>query len=275
MFRNIEPAEQIQYLKEIDVYGYVHIPSYLNTEVVTSLKKMVENHYVKDTQYKGVPQRDKSDKILYNLQNKDKIFIDILGGPALKNILMQKLNDRYYRFLPDDVPNYILNYYNARSSGQKLDYHIDSHIPVTGNRTWLMQAAFVLEDQDETNGCAVVVPGSHLMAHYTDRELIKNTPLVAHAGDLLIWDSRLWHGTGENKTGRSRWVLIATFSMWWIKQAMDITRSLPGKIYAELSTEQKALLGFCSIPPADEKTRINTKTGYESLMPSVLDYYKT
>jgi hypothetical protein len=27
-------------------------------------------------------------------------------------------------------------------------------------------------------------------------------------------------------------------------------------------------MGFCSIPPADERERINTKTGYDALKPT-------
>ena len=69
--------------------------------------------------------------------------------------------------------------------------------------------------------------------------------------------------------------LIATFSRWWVKQAMNMTRSLPEEIYQSLTDRQKQMLGFCAIPPADEFTRINTKCGYEALLPSVADYYRT
>jgi len=187
---------------------------------------------------------------------------------------MEFLNDPYYRFLPPEVPNYVLSYFNARSSGNKLDLHIDSHIPVPGPRTWSMQMAYVLEDQAEDNGCTTVVPGSHLAGTFTDRDLNKMERVYAKAGDIVFWDSRLWHGTLENVSGRSRWALIATFTSWWVKPSMDATRSLPEEIYQELSNAQKVLLGFCSIPPKDETKRINTKTGYEALLPTVKEYYQ-
>ena len=34
-------------------------------------------------------------------------------------------------FLPKEKPNFIINYFNARSSGNKLDLHIDSWIPLS------------------------------------------------------------------------------------------------------------------------------------------------
>lgn len=136
-----------------------------------------------------------------------------------------------------------------------------------------MQAAFVLEDQDEENGCTTIVPGSHRLGTYTDREFGPVRPLHSKPGDIVIWDSRLWHGTLPNKSNRTRWSFIATFTSWWVKPAMDATRSLPDEIYRELRSDQKALLGFCSIPPANEMQRSNTKCGYDALLPSVRDYY--
>lgn len=117
--------------------------------------------------------------------------------------------------------------YNARSSGKFLDLHIDSLVPARGDFTWAMQAAFVLEDMDEENRFTVVEPANHQSGNYSDRPLTKRCPLSAKAGDIVIWDSRLWHGTLDNMADRSRLVLIATFTRWWVKQSMDMTRKLP------------------------------------------------
>jgi ectoine hydroxylase-related dioxygenase (phytanoyl-CoA dioxygenase family) len=273
--RQITDSEYVQHLKNIEVYGYTVVKSFLSTNLVGILKSLVIDCHQKSAinSYVGVPQRDAGDKILYNLQNKDKLFIDILCDQFIRALLIKKLNDEFYRFLPENAPNYILSYYNARSSGSALDLHIDSHIPAAGGYAWAMQVAFILEKQDQNNGCTVVVPGSHQSGRYTDRGLENVSPVITDPGDLVVWDSRLWHGTLENKSGSSRWSLIATFTRWWLKQSMDMTRSLPDAIYQELSNEQKSILGFCSIPPVSESDRINTKTGYDSLLPHVSDYY--
>jgi len=272
---NFYEKNSSQHQKNLEIYGYTHISDFLAPDVIHRAKELVnQNHsVVENVEAVGRPTRDKADQIVYQLHNIDKLFTDLLVDPVVKSLLIKKLNDPFYRFLPPDVPNYILSYYNARSSGLALDLHIDSYVPNPGEYTWSMQVVFVLDNMSEENGCTVVVPGSHRSGHYTDRELGNLRPLEAKAGDLLIWDSRLWHGTTENKSGASRWVLIATMTQWWIKQSMDITRSLPEKIYQELSDEQKALLGFCSTPPIDEKVRVNTKCGYEFLKSSVKDYY--
>ena len=268
------------HLKNIDYYGYTTIGSFLKDDAVSHLLKLINNQYNEinskgKVSYAGVPDRNENDKMLYSIYNINKCFIDLLTSKTIRKIGMHKLNDDYYRFLPEDVPNYILNYYNARSSGDKLDLHIDSYIPfISYQKTNAIQCVFLLEDSFVENGCTVVVPGSHKSANYTDRDFFNySKPITGKAGDLIIWDSRLWHGTMENISKRSRWALVATLTQWWCKQSMDIVRNVKNDIYLKCTDEQKQLLGFCSIPPVDEFERNNTKTGYDYLKKNVHDYF--
>ena len=167
--------------------------------------------------------------------------------------------------MPSKKPNYIINYFNARSSGNKLDLHIDSWIPYLGKKTHMMQFVFLLEKSTEDNGCTIAVKKSHRSGKFCNIKTKKITSIIGDPGDLIIWDSRLWHGTKENKNNVSRWAIVTTMSSWWVKQAMDMPKSLPQKIFKRCNNLEKQLLGFCSIPPADEAKRINTKCGYEIL----------
>ncbi len=254
-----------QKIKEIEINGFCKINNFLSKKINKDLLSLIEKEHFKykNVRYKGVPLRDNEDKILYNLQNKDYRFIKILSDKRIKTIAKYFLNDPYYRFLPHDKPNYILNYFNARSSGKKLDLHIDSWIPYIGKKTHMMQFVFLLEESKPTNGCTIVVKGSHKSGKFTNRKSKKIINLTGSAGDLIIWDSRLWHGTLENYDKSSRWAIVTTLSSWWIKQAMDMPKSLPKKIYKRCSNIERQILGFCSIPPKDEFERINTKTGYD------------
>jgi len=273
--KKISNLEIETHLKNLEVYGYTRMEGIISSSLVSLLKDKVGKHYskVENIASYGLPERDSQDKIIYNLQNKELEFIKLLTDSSIQKILTSKLNDIYYRMMDPKFPNYILSLFSARSSGLPLDLHIDSLIPSNGDFTWNMQVAYILDDMNEDNGCTVVVPGSHKSGKYTDRQLKNVTQIHAKSGDIVIWDSRLWHGALENKTGKSRWALIATFSRWWVKQGMDITRSLPNSIYQQLSDEQKLLMGFCSIPPAEESIRVVTKGGYDSLLPNVDDYY--
>ena len=156
--------------------------------------------------------------------------------------------------------------FNARSSGNKLDLHIDSWMPYLGKKIYMMQFVFLLEDSTKLNGCTTVVKGSHKSGKYTNRKFKNTLNLTGKAGDLIIWDSRLWHGTLSNYDKSSRWAIVTTLSSWWVKQAMDMPRGLPKKIFNKCTNLEKQLIGFCSMPPKDENQRINTKSGYEILL---------
>jgi ectoine hydroxylase-related dioxygenase (phytanoyl-CoA dioxygenase family) len=254
-------------IKEIEKNGFCVIKKFLPKKTVLELLKKVNFHYNrnKHRNYIGIPSRDNKDKILYNLQNKDHKFIKILTNKKILKIAKYFLNDETYKFLPSKKPNFIINYFNARSSGNKLDLHIDSWIPYLGKKTHMMQFVFLLEKSTEDNGCTIVVKKSHRSGQFSNNKSKKIISITGEPGDLIIWDSRLWHGTKENKSNVSRWAIVTTISSWWVKQAMDMPKSLPKKILKKCSNLEKQLLGFCSIPPVDETERINTKCGYEIL----------
>ncbi|HEY9870825.1 MAG TPA: phytanoyl-CoA dioxygenase family protein [Candidatus Obscuribacterales bacterium] len=272
--RDIQAGEMDQRLRELRAYGYTRLESLLTDAEVGKCLELLEALYEPHhPHFADRANLDNRDKFVWNLQFKNKFFLDLLVHPGLTQILKELLNDPFYKYLPPDAPNYILNYYNARSSGEALGMHMDTFLPATGDRTWTAQAAFFLEDSDIENGCTVVVPGSHRSGQFIDMQLAKVTPIPAKAGDVLMWDSRIWHGANANTNGQSRWSMIATFSCWWVKQRVDMTRGLPEAIYRELTDQQKILLGYCSIPPLNEHERLNFKCGYEALKPSVADYY--
>lgn len=260
-------AESIQLL---ETQGYVKIPNALTQDSVKHLLKKI-NYYCENApqvDQSTIPFLNRGHEVVYNLQNKDVEFIrTILGHQTLRALLMKLLNDEWYQQIPKENPNYILRTMVARNGKEAgLPLHIDSFIPNSGPYSWIAQVSFVLEDQYEENGCTIVVPGSHKSGRYATPEDMKDAiPIISKAGDMVLWDSRLWHGTTNNTTSKTRWAMIATFARWWVKQSYDVTGALPREIYHQLTNEEKSILGFCSCPPRDEMHRIDIKAGYEVL----------
>lgn len=256
--------------------GYCRLEGAYSESVVQEALAKVEEWYArsKETQLADVPFLNQDQPVVYNPQNKEFFFVEMLfESEFLQDLLIRFLNDKWYKQIPPDEPNYVLRSYVARSSNKKLPMHIDSFVPYQGPHPFTMQASFVLEDQNAENGCTIVVPGSHQSGEYTTQEAANDAiPLESRAGDMVIWDSRLWHGTTENRSGGTRWALIATFCRWWVKQHFATTYTLPQEFYEKLTDSQKAVLGFCTIPPLDERERIDLKSGYEELLPEVSMY---
>lgn len=281
--RKISESELEGHAQSLASDGYTVVKGFMSPVLVAYLKKRIDDLYRNAgprsahsaDNYGTTATNTKKDSIVWNLQNSDKIFIDLVSCRQLSSILKPILNDPFFTAIPKDDPNYILAYCNARSSAVQLPLHTDIYLPVEGTRTWGMQTIFALDDQTVDNGCMVCIPGSQNKGGYIDASFESATPLESQSGDLVIFSSRLWHGARANPTAQSRWAILASFRSWWVKQLTDIPRGLPEEIYGQLTSSQKALLGYCSIPPLNEFERISTKTGYDALRPRVRDYYQS
>lgn len=257
--------------------GYCVIPHAFGVERAEELLALAQRHFAQTEarQSDRMPFLNQDQPMVYNLQAKDRRYLEMLFGvPVMHRILHRFLNDEWFRPIPPDEPNYILRSYLARSSAHRMPIHIDSFVPYGGPFVFIMQASFILQDQTTENGCTVLVPGSHLREEYAPQTFDDAVPIETTAGDVVIWDSRVWHGALENQTDESRWALVATFQRWWLKQAFDIPGSLPQDLYDTLSPSQKAILGFCSVPYDTEMDGIDMKRGYELLPSRVANYRK-
>ena len=263
---------------ELQEKGYTKIEGVFGKDVVQELLRALHAIQAGLPALSGekTPFLNRGHDMLYNLQARDARFLRLfLDPPPLKALLIAALNDTWYKPIPQDACNFILRSLIARSGGPApMPLHIDAFIPGSGATTWAVQAAVVLEDQHPENGCTTVVPGSHRADRYADQAAVKSAvPLSSRAGDIVVWDSRLWHGTTGNQTGKSRWSVVGTFVRWWIKQNYDITRSLPEDIYRQLTDEEKGVMGYCSIPPFDEYERIDIKSGFSDLKATVAEFF--
>lgn len=259
----------MNYLEQIKKDGYCVLPQVLSQNQVNNFLTKIKELYkeTKDKICQDTPYLNTNQPNVYNLQNKDINFIKLLfDNKEIEHILIKHLNDKWYKQIPQDQPNYILRSFGARSSNSALPLHIDSFIPYQGEEVIAMQMVIVLEDMSIENGCTVVIPGSHQIGEYADNTKFNDaTPLLLKAGDIAIWDSRIWHGTTNNKTEDTRWTIIATFTRWWIKQHFDITKALPEEIKNQLSQKEKSILGFASVPYLSEYEGIEMKKGYNEL----------
>lgn len=263
-------------VEQVDKVGYYRLRGVYEKQDVELALKKVRSYYelTRDNILNNVPYLNIDQPTVYNLQSKDCYFTHLLFKPrVMERILIHYLNDPWYKQIPQDKPNYLLRSYVARSSNKELPMHIDSFVPYLGDYVFVVQYSIILQDQDASNGCTVVVPGSHLAGEYTTQEARKRAvPIESKAGDVVIWDSRLWHGTAENLSGQTRWAIVATFCRWWIKQHFNLTQTMPQEIYEKLTDAQKAVLGYCTIPQWDETTGIDIKRGYDSLAQDVRTY---
>lgn len=256
-----------KYVKQIAEDGYCVLRNVYQQDQVKRALILVKAGYeqTRNTQSSAVPFLNRNQPIVYNLQNKDHYFLEMLFScELLEKLFVRFLNDPWYKQIPTGEPNYIMRSFLARSSKDPLPLHIDSFIPYKGPHVISMQVAILLEESTVANGCTVFVPRSHQAGEYVEQKALRDAiPIEGKPGDAVIWDSRLWHGANAGTSDGTRWAIIATFARWWLKQAFDIPQSLPDAIKEKLSPKEKAIMGFSSRPYGDESEGIDMKRGYE------------
>jgi ectoine hydroxylase-related dioxygenase (phytanoyl-CoA dioxygenase family) len=258
------------YIKKLKQDGYVVIPQAIERDVIAELLEFATSFSLAEEEeniiQRGQQRLNGFGRTIYNVALKRpdalRLFIRSIQGEILKNLL----NDEYYPSIPQDLPNYILRAMFFRSSLSAMPYHIDSFIPYTGEYVSVCQCAIFLNDSTISNGCTLVVPKSHISGKYSP-QCNEDTavPLEAQAGDIVIWDSRIWHATTSNVTGKDRWILIATFTRWYIKQGYDYPRAMQESLFSKLDDDEKIVYGFCSTVPIDEFEKTELKTGLDGI----------
>jgi len=127
--------------------------------------------------------------------------------------------------------------FNQKNAGHVASPYPDAVMHLT--TLWMLSPFSV-----ETGG-TLVVPGSHRSPHNPtgDNGFDPMAPLPgetnAHgeAGDVLLFDSRLWHATAQNTTPDPRVAMAIRFAPWWLN--VDVLR--PGtEKRAQMVDEQDA-----------------------------------
>lgn len=215
------------------------------------------------TERGGVNQR------VWMLANKGRCFRDLLVHPLVDALVGHVLGER---FLLSQMSANI-----ARPGGVRMGLHTDQWWmpqPVRpggagtrpGDVTRAAAQAFVapdlalgiapavvantmwmLSDFTAKNGATEVVPGSHRSGAHPpagDQSQCGIVAAEAPAGTLLVFDGRLWHGTGACTGDDARLGLLATFCGPQFRPQENQTLGLDPALWPELDEKLKFRLGF-------------------------------
>ena len=92
-----------------------------------------------------------------------------------------------------------------------------------------------------------MVPGSHLRGRQPDAKRMAegdSIATVADAGTAMVFDGRLWHGTGANVSGKPRLGILTTFCGPQFRPQENYTIGTAPAVLADATPDLLALLGF-------------------------------
>lgn len=238
---------EIQKLKN---EGYVILRNKVSSEWVEKLCIAVDKSFV---QHKKIQLNNnneiKTDGVALHILLNDNVFIDFLD--YLIHIgFIEELKLSYFG------ANCILNSMSALNNlpnqpNFSAQIHRDlrffsESLPV------MVNCLLFLDDFSVENGGTYLLPFSHLQKEKPTNEYFYENAIQATGkkGDLLIFDSNVWHASAKNNTNYGRKGLPITISRSFMKQLLDYPRAIGYEKIDSFSEELQQFLGYHSRVPA-------------------------
>ena len=102
---------------------------------------------------------------------------------------------------------------------------VESHIPAPYPDTIMhLSSLWMLTSFNAENGGTLIVPGSHRSPNNPSGEngVDRDAPhpeeinVTGGPGDVVIYDSRLWHSVAENNSDQPRVAMSVRYAPWWL-----------------------------------------------------------
>ena len=143
---------------------------------------------------------DDSNQRVWNVLSRDSVFEDMIEHPLALAFVRGVLG------WPALLGNLSANI--TGPGGGEMVLHADQiFVP----EPWAadpqgLNVAWCLDDFTEANGATRIAPGSHRLnrAPRADEGDVPTVPLEAPAGSMVVFESRVWHKTGFNRTADQR-----------------------------------------------------------------------
>jgi Phytanoyl-CoA dioxygenase (PhyH) len=198
---------------------------------------------------------------VWNLANKGRVFLDLLRHPLIDHFMPEALGDHF------TISNYLSVIAGPGNEPQQLHYDQVGVQPQLANFPVGMNILWFLDDISDANGGTRVFPGSHLVNVGPDNIFVSDGTVAAEgpAGTALVFDTRLWHGTGANRTDRNRHVLISLFYRAWMRPQINPFTSIHPEVAATFDERLQVLHGYrCTSTHGGREDQVEGElNGYE------------
>lgn len=213
---------------------------------------MLEDGSASDGRYVTGP--DQPNQRILNLISKGEIFRTV-AEKADPLALVRQVFAQSYGYPEDAIAQHelddvLISSMSANIAGRgglPMNLHADQgFVPNATPYPIIVNALYALCDFSLANGATRIAPGTHDSREHGSyyAHAPNAVPVVAPAGTMLIFDGRIWHGTGANATDEPRYALLATYCRPWVRQFENFGLSLDDATLAACSPTLRKLLGF-------------------------------
>jgi ectoine hydroxylase-related dioxygenase (phytanoyl-CoA dioxygenase family) len=212
--------------RELDELGYCVVPDVLGSEDLEAVRGALDRAAAQDDA-QGTALRygpNGANQRLWALLNRGEEFVLLALHPLALAVVRSVLG-----------PDIQLSNLSANITGPGGDREIgrlhtdQGFLPEPWPWQLATNVAFLLDDFTEANGATLVVPGSHKTLDVPDSALAPDVAsrITGKAGSMAVWDGRLHHATGLNRTATERRRgIFATYNLPFLRTQENWTRSL-------------------------------------------------
>lgn len=266
------PVRDIARLRQdLKTWGYCLIADALSPDQLRRMRRRVEDQAEAErlaglAVWQGAAPRPDEPlprlQFIHCLINKGEQFVQcvehdpagVQGGPVIEQLLNETMGRDF--LMSSFIA--IISHPGNNPQGLHMDqgtapFHV-AEAPFTVN------TMFILADTSAQNGGTLVVPGSHrLLADIPpgqpiDRPLPPAINLEAPAGTVMIFEGRLLHGTGVNRSNDLRPILVMNSVKPWMRQQevhlMSTRREVLETASSKLLYRLGALTGYGGVEGA-------------------------
>lgn len=234
------------HIENIEIQGYTIVENVLSKsecEVVSSKLDKINQEQIDDYGKENLIDL-KEWGTIRALIEKDDFFEDMILHKIIFPLICRFVGDTSILH----VHNGIITDSTAKHA-PGVSFHRDFEKSFYSDKPLSMNAFWIIDDFTEENGGNWVVPFTHKLknwpsAEYLNRNAVQN---LGKAGSVLVFDSRLIHRGGNNKSGKPRRAINHQYTRPFIKQQIDFPSIMQNRF--DLESKISQVLGFWSIPP--------------------------
>ncbi|MCP5431797.1 MAG: phytanoyl-CoA dioxygenase family protein [Alphaproteobacteria bacterium] len=257
-----KPTRDITRVKgDLAAFGYGILENALSAEELAVLRERTLEQAAGERAHRlGTFDGGGANQRLFFLVNKGRVFRDLVLHPLVDTFMSHLLGrDWLLSSLTANI---------AGPGGQPMYLHQDQGYVGWTPKPMVANILFLLGDFTKENGGTLLAPGSHVESHHSPE--IPPSRLIsaeAPAGSALVFEGRLWHGTGSNVTKDERRPAILMYCCKpYIRSQENFTLGLDRDI---LRAERPALLARLGFMQNHGLGRINNviPREYPGVMP--------
>jgi ectoine hydroxylase-related dioxygenase (phytanoyl-CoA dioxygenase family) len=239
-----------KFINELGLNGFTILRKFIPKPMLISLNSAMDKSFEihRDYQIK-IGSQNVIQGIALNVLADDKTYLDLINY-LLDLGLIEYLENNFFN------SKCILNSLSAvnnmpNTSNFSFNIHRDLRF-YSNSFPMMLNCIVMVDDFTNQNGATFLLPQSHLAeAKPNDQEFYsKSFQVTGEKGDLLIFNSNVWHCASPNKSTKSRKALPFTISKSFFKQLYDYPRALGYDQINNFSYSLQQFLGYHSRVPS-------------------------